>query len=278
MLDIALNAVKVALSDDARKSAASLLEILRRKPEWERDICTLNAKVPKSSREQALLLSELCKAKMVSLKYASATIAAFETSFVEVSNNAFEHACIEPKDVVELTLDITDGFIALKVLDPIGERFDMEKLLIEKRAALRAEPNERRGRGLLLVSELADEFQSIENLRGVKALFYRDRVVIEKIVKDGIAILSVTGGVHNPSFERRLTSLALAQEDSHLVINFRGLVIGSSGYLVILKLKELYEEFGKKVIAWLPTDSAVVLPDEIAAYTSWDEIVERLAE
>jgi hypothetical protein len=44
MFELFVNAAKFAVSDDVRKSTSAILDLIRRSPEWERDICTLEAK------------------------------------------------------------------------------------------------------------------------------------------------------------------------------------------------------------------------------------------
>src|SRR6476659_6920424 len=93
MIELLLGAVKLALSEDARKSAAGLVDFIRRSPDWQKDICTLEAKVDCDSREHAYLLGGLTADKMASLGYAHDAVSAFAYVYRELTSNAFEHGC-----------------------------------------------------------------------------------------------------------------------------------------------------------------------------------------
>jgi anti-sigma regulatory factor (Ser/Thr protein kinase) len=279
VIDLVLNAVRLALSSDARKSTSALLEFIRRKPEWERDICKIDAHVSKSSREEAMFLSGVCAEKMKSLKYDQPVIEALETSFAELSGNAFEHGCRHPKDVVEISLDITAYYVSLRVNNPKGRRFDLQAKLSQQLESLRMNPGERRGRGLLLVSELADTLEAVEDHCGAKAVFFEDRVALKPSKQEGINILKVLSGIRNPSLERRLKAAALRFKGENLVIDLRMLSWNSYTYRAVLELKDIYDEFGSKLIVWLPVrDTPLVsLPAGLGA-ESWEEIEARLAQ
>ena len=198
MLDIALNAIRLALSDDARRSTSALLDLLNRKAEWQRDICTIDARVSLDHREQASLLSGICIAKLERLKFDAKALGAFKTTFLELSSNAFEHGCVKETDVVEFIFDLTESYVALQVINPKGRKVLLDLHVRERSAALELNPHSDRGRGLLLVSELADVLEPVAKDTGLKAVIYQDRVAISVSEEDSITILTIDSGIHNP--------------------------------------------------------------------------------
>jgi hypothetical protein len=64
VFDLLLNATKLLVSDDARKTASSLLEAVRRSPEWKHDVCELSDRIDKRFREQASLVSAVAGEKL----------------------------------------------------------------------------------------------------------------------------------------------------------------------------------------------------------------------
>jgi anti-sigma regulatory factor (Ser/Thr protein kinase) len=275
MLEFALNAVRIALSADARQSTSALLDLIRRRPEWEKDACTIRARVQKSSSEESAFLCGVCLSKMTALNFGSEAIESFETSYGEISDNAFEHGCWEPNEAVEFELDITPSYVTVKVVNPKARQFDLLNILERAPLTIQANPAQRRGRGLLLVSELADTLESIEAQTGVKAVFFKNRVELVSTTVEGITVLDVKSGVHNPSLERRLTKVALNLNRADLVIDFRRWVAGTRAYWVVLNLDEAYRKYGRRLVAWLSNRSEVHLPEHLAAY-SWDDIKLRL--
>src|SRR6266496_528149 len=108
MIELIIDAVKLIFSEDARKSASGLIDFVRRSPDWQKDICTLEATVDTGSREHAHLLSGLAAEKMKNLKYAARSVADFESVYQELIANAFEHGCKhKPNGKVSIRLETT---------------------------------------------------------------------------------------------------------------------------------------------------------------------------
>jgi anti-sigma regulatory factor (Ser/Thr protein kinase) len=205
MIDILLNATKLALSEDARKSASAIVDLIRRSPEWERDICVLQAKIEFKHDEHAALLAGLAATKMKNLHFNGQTIEAFQTSYLELTRNAFEYGC-GAKGEIEITVDVSSVYVSVITENSRGLELDLDRLVRRQRELIANNPRSLRGRGLLLVEELADTFQS-DPPRGVKAVFYRDRVDLDTLDFRGVKIVWVNGGIYNPSITRRLKEL-----------------------------------------------------------------------
>lgn len=268
MFDLFLNAARFTVSEDVRKSASAILELIRRSPEWQRDICTLEAKVGRSYSEQAALLAGLTISKMEKLEFPIEATESFRTSYSELVSNAFEHACRKNKDDIKIIIDITKEYVALTVMNPRRRKFDVKSALKKSHSLLVTDPTSRRGQGLLLVAELADTFEGTANMEGVKAVFFQERVRLAVNDIDGLTIIRIVEGLHNPSFKRRLMAVASQYLENDLILDFSYWVAGSVARFVTLELKDLYEKSGKQVVSLCDPDSEVTLPDAIVA-TSW---------
>src|SRR5215467_9879335 len=129
MIELLLSAAKLALSEDARKSATGLIEFIRKSPDWQKDICTLEAKVDADSREHAFLLGGLTADKMWTLGYAKDSINDFLYVYRELTSNAFEHGCKPAsKDRVTILIEVTAHYISVSVRNPSGAKFDLRSL------------------------------------------------------------------------------------------------------------------------------------------------------
>ncbi len=220
MIDLILNAVKIAVSEDTRKSASALVDFIKRSPAWQQEICTLEAHIENTSVEHAYLLGGLTSDKMQSLGYTSDAITAFEYTYRELTSNAFEHGCRPgSKDRVTIAIDITMHYVSFAVRNPSGRQFELEQIIESQRTNLTADQRSKRGRGLVIAAEFADSLSPIENGEGVKAVFYKPAVVLRLSQLDDVAIIHVIDGLENPSIRRRIRDIAEPQLGKHLILD-----------------------------------------------------------
>lgn len=220
MFELILNAAKLATSEDARKSASALIEIIRKSPEWQQDICTLEAKVPKEYEEQALLLSDLTASKLANLEYSQSATDAFISIYFELVRNVFEYGCKKEKDKATIIIEITKTYVSLSVYNPKWRKVDVKNLLGENSDLPNNDSISVRGRGLMLCNELADSLKSISNRTGVKAVIFKDRVDLSLDVYPGLLVIKVKNGDNNPSLIWRLNSLISKYPDERIILHF----------------------------------------------------------
>lgn len=276
MIDILLNAVKFLVSPNFRSSASAIVELVRNAPEWQKMICQLEIKIPRTHSEQAYLFRDLAVAKMSSLHYQADSITAFRISFLELANNAFEHGCNKDTDKICLTIDLSDTYTALSIMNPKGAQFNFEHCLAESRTR---SDSKRRGHGLELVSQLADTFNQIEN-RGIKAVFYRFRVEFSINQIGDLTILKLINEhcIDNPSLQRRLLEAATPHFSNDLILDFSVLdALPTSLRTAILDLKDLYASSSRKVVALMPgtAGSELKLVNTVIA-ASWRDVFSKL--
>lgn len=289
MYEVFLNAVRLAVSEDARKSVSALLEFVRRSPEWQQDICTLQARVSRCFAEQGFLLGGLTASKMENLQYPKEVIEAFKISYSELLMNAFEHGCRSGrKTTIGIEIAVTSEYVALTMLNSKGVKFNLDDTIELYRTVISLNPDSRRGRGLMLVAKLADTFESTPNREGVKAVFYKDRVSFQVDQVDGVIILELVTGLFNPSVSRRLFDTAVNFLQNDLILDFRRwTTVGTKIVTKALELGDLYARAGRKIVALLfradpqeyphrePPVSAVEVPTGVVAH-SWEEALNKI--
>jgi anti-sigma regulatory factor (Ser/Thr protein kinase) len=204
MFELLLNAATLALSKDARETANSLVDALTRSPEWKKEICTIEARIPYKERERAQLLEDLISDKLKTLSYGTKPSRAFRTVYGELTGNAFEHGTKGLKDErVRLVIDISPTYVATSVYNPRGTRVDIDKWIAQAADHLKSTEKMRRGRGLLVAYRKADVLEPI-GTEGVKAVVYRDSVEIITDQHKSFKIVVATAGHSNPSFGKRI--------------------------------------------------------------------------
>ena len=204
MFELVFNAVKFAMSKDARESAASIIELVRRSPDWEKSIGTIEARISLEVRERVQLIEDLVADKLKLLAYRAESIEAFRTATTELTANAFEHGVINPKrPVIRLVIETSPSYVATTVHNPKGSGFDLARAL-ESAARHRTESqNKGRGRGLVLVTRRVDAIQMV-GTSAIKTLVYRDAVEVKTHKEGSVLVAVVEGGHVNPSLPRRI--------------------------------------------------------------------------
>lgn len=204
MFDLLLNAARLVASKDVRDSVSALIAAAAASPDWQKEICTVEARTTGQMRERLHLLEDLVVDKLRSLKYDDEGIAAFRTACRELTANALEHGLIGAKqDRIRVVLDISPTYVATTVFNPRGSPVELTKWIELGAQHLRQTGKTGRGRGLLATCRRADVVTSVDSL-GVKALVYRDRVAIATEEYRRETLVALVRGYSNPSAGRRL--------------------------------------------------------------------------
>lgn len=274
MFDLFLNTAKLVTSEDARKSASAILELIRRSPEWQKDICTLEASIKRSYVEQAILLSDLTTTKMENLHFDSEAITAFKVIFLELIRNAFEHGCKSDKDTVKIIIEITKTYVGLSIVNPKGKKFNPDNIIASNKLSLSKSPSLLRGRGLLLVKQLSDTLTTIENGTGIKVVVYSDRIQFDSDVFEGLIVITVESGFYNPALSERLGDEIAKLPQLDVILNFSDFGVGTdlSRKIIELNIKSAARQ---KILVIINDDSNIMLPSDMIAYT-WREALEKL--
>jgi len=158
--------------------------------------------------------------RMTSYRFEVESIAAFQTIIHELVSNAFEHGCRPGDTSIEVSSEITTASAKLVVLNAKGSTLASHMLLAD--GIGEPQPISPRGRGLFLASRLSD-WLLMDNPHGrgrVAVGLFRDRVVISSVhLTNGITVLCVSGGIHNPSLRRRILEEIESHEPDDIIVD-----------------------------------------------------------
>jgi anti-sigma regulatory factor (Ser/Thr protein kinase) len=288
MIELILDAVKLVFSEDARKSASGLIDFIRRSPDWQKDICTLEATVDADSSEHAHLLGGLTAEKMLNLKYGNRSVADFESVYRELTTNAFDHGCRQKRHgKVSIRLETTAHYVSLTIRNPRGCEFDLSEQLKLQRARLRDNPGSDCGRGLLMCEELADSLVGLKERDGVKAIFYASPVEIKINMIDDLTVLHVLNGIENPAVARKIGSLVEKCVGRDLLLDltrFAKNTLAMPDTAMIrtsIQLRKTFEQAGRRMVVMVSPRAddrifSLGLFDPSVICSSLDEALQRL--
>jgi len=234
---------------------------------WQPGRCVLESGIHRDEAEAATSLREIVVSKLEQAQYPGDVVDSFRVVFVELTRNAFEHGCQRGEDQVYVVVDLDCSNCSLTVANPEGVTIDVDSIIRRQRIVLARNDMRLRGRGLLMVEDLSDELRSVQNGTAVRAVLDRVPVSFSVSSEDGVAIIDVMSGVHNPSLERRLTQVIYNFLDHDLVLDLsngeRG--IGTTPISVILRLAALCRKHGRKIVAIVPRNCAAFVPGALRA-------------
>lgn len=278
MFEIFLNTAKFITSDDVRKTTSSLIDMIHQSPEWQKDICTMNANIQNKYIEQAIFLLDLTISKMQNMEFKEVSIDDFKIVFFELIRNAFNHGCKEDKDEVKITIEITKTFVSLIVINPKKRRFFIEPIIRTNSRKLQINPNILSGRGLLLVKQLTDSFIMVNDNTGVKIVIYSDRVILKTDIIEDLIILNIEGGFYNPSLSRKLLNEIINTPPYDIVINLNKLSPDTEISTNVIRIN-LNLGSSRKVVILIDECnlSKTMLPKEITA-TSWAGALKKIGK
>ncbi len=220
-------------------------------------------------RSRLYSYSVLSASKMQELDYSNDVIDSFRTAFSEATANSFEHACAIDSDVIKVMVEVSDAYTCFSIVNPKRRKFNIKGLLRKTSKEIEYNPRLRRGRGLLLISDLSDQLSSIEKDTGIKAVIERSRIAFDVNEIDGLVVLALLQGIHNASFSRRVMALIRMHSDKNVLLDFsRWRTAGSAVYFMTLEAESLLLQSKRKVVALLMPDqgnyvSPTRLPDEL---------------
>jgi anti-sigma regulatory factor (Ser/Thr protein kinase) len=225
------------------------------------DVTHTKAERSHSERTQSIL-----KEKMTEYSYRSATINSAQTTLTEALNNAFEHACQANSDGVRVLFDVDVHRTRVTVLNPDGRRVEVPDLLQTASRQLQNNKRMTRGRGLLLMSELADDLLQASAGDGITAVFERDSVEYRVQEVGDVVVASLMSGPRNVSLTRRTQRILEAASGKNVLLDFGAWAqpIQTVMWTVILSAETLAIAKGCKVVALLARSTAEVLPNFLA--------------
>lgn len=282
MFEILLNAAKVAVSKETRKCANLVISALTQSPEWQRELCTIEARISCGEAERLRLLKDIVLKKLQELAYKDLSCRNFDTVFEELTRNALEYGTRKSKGFIRLVIEVSPVYISLEVYNQRAVPVDIPGWIKTAIAHLSTTKKLQRGRGLVLAYRRADSLQEI-NHSGVKAVIYKNAVDIRTISLEHADIVVVCSGKSNPSFSRRLRECLqkVAAENVILCLNPRELMKGETKKLIGSTGKGLVEALDsekkgtKERHEWACSDSDIIFGALSSLGTGSEERTEK---
>ena len=261
MIEVFINAVKLLVSPDARTAGSAIVDLIRRTPEWQKGIAELEVHVSCDAFETAHLIRDLCVEKLQTFHYPSSAIAAFGTVFEELSRNAIEHGCVDKTGAaIAIVIASSKTYVSLQIRNAKGIKFNLSDALLLQRTKLTAQPSASRGRGLLMVDDLADEFSALPRRDGVKAVVYADRVELHVFENADVAVVALGTGLFNPSCVRRVETMVRTLSHPFLILDFTSFTSHDSSSVFIGTVLRLEAQLAASDRRLLGVDPAVSVP------------------
>jgi anti-sigma regulatory factor (Ser/Thr protein kinase) len=241
--------------------------------------------ISKQEKERTELFKKIGIEKAIELDYKIETTEAISITFGELVDNAFQHGCLSANDNIKIKFEITTEYIALNVSSPSIIEFDLKDKISECIYNLEVNPFQKRGRGLVYINELSDEFSLLDK-NTFKVVFYNDNCdFLIREIDSTLILIDVVSGIENPSFSKKLTYIVnhLSSNDyTEVILSFRAFTQSRRSTVIVtitIELSELLASQNKKFVAILRGGdgllSKVKLPNLISTY-SWIEALNRI--
>jgi anti-sigma regulatory factor (Ser/Thr protein kinase) len=124
-----LEFLRLLVSKDTRETAKEVLRLVKRSPEWKKDIVLLEGKFPAGEEEHAKVMTSQAMRLLASKKFGNEQIQRARFVSLELIRNAFEHGLKRDQDgQIQVRIEVSSDFYRIGVTDP-GSGFDLAEEL-----------------------------------------------------------------------------------------------------------------------------------------------------
>jgi anti-sigma regulatory factor (Ser/Thr protein kinase) len=117
--------LKMLLSKETRETAGEILKLIKRSPEWKKDLVIAEGKFSSSNKEQVQVLISHAVRLLAGKKWDDEEIQRGRFVSLELLRNAFEHGLKqEPKGEIQVKIEVSSNFYRIDIIDP-GHGFDL---------------------------------------------------------------------------------------------------------------------------------------------------------
>lgn len=120
-----LELLKMLLSKETYETTGEILRLIKRSPEWKKDLVIVEGKLSLSNKEQVQVLISHAVRLLASKKWDNEEIQSSRFVSLELVCNAFEHGLKqEPKGKIQVKIEVASNFFKIDVTDP-GPGFNL---------------------------------------------------------------------------------------------------------------------------------------------------------
>jgi anti-anti-sigma factor len=190
--DMFIEIAKLLFQKDTRDAFKELVALIRKKPEWQADLITLDEKLKYADEERAGILVQFLREALLQKQWEAKRAGVAEFVIQEVVDNAFHHG--KPADgsgVVRINATLSSAWVSCRVTDA-GPGFDLAQVL-EQQA--KSEPS-----GLTRIRQLAAKLLQ-DGRNTIEVMVRATPGAIDVAVIDGIQVVSLRGRVREELFD-----------------------------------------------------------------------------
>lgn len=262
-----IDIAKLLFQKDTRDAVKELVDLLRKKPEWQADLITLDEKLKYADEARAGILVQFLREALLQKQWEAKRAGVAEFVIQEVVDNAFQHG--KPVDgsggVVRINAALSSAWVSCRVTDA-GPGFDLAQVL-EKQAA--GEPG-----GLTRIRALASKLLQ-EGRNTIEVMVRSTPGVIDIAVIDGIQVVTMRGRVREElfDFDAELARIrgALDRTTDVLIDLSDAEYISSRGLRLLTFLHRHTQANGRKSVLVFKANTALA---EILQISRYDKVFE----
>lgn len=259
-----IDIAKLLFQKDTRDALKELVALIRKKPEWQADLITLNEKLGYTDEPRAGVLVQFLREVLLKKEWPPKRAGVAEFVIQELVDNAFHHG--KPADgssgAVRINATLTSSWVSCRITDD-GPGFDLAQTL-EQQA--RGEPS-----GLSQIRELASKL--VQDGRNTVEVVVRNTLgAIEVMVIDGIQVVSMRGRLGaefdlDAEFSRIEAAL---DPGAPLLIDLSDAqYVASKGLRLLALIHRRNQALGQQSVLVVTVDSAIA---EIVRISRYDKI------
>lgn len=259
---------KLLFQKDTRDALKELVELIRKKPEWQADLITLDEKLQYADEARAGILVQFLREALLQKEWQAKRAGVAEFVIQEIVDNAFHHG--KPADgssgKVRVNATLTSAWVSCRVTDA-GAGFDLARTLEQQQAS--GEPG-----GLTRVRQLASKLVQ-EGRNTIEVMVRTTPGAIDVVVIDGIQVVNMRGRVGRDEFDLDAEFLrirsALDPAAAVLVDLSDAEYVASRGLRLLTLLDRGNRSDGRKSVLVVKPDTAVA---EILHLSRYDKVFE----
>ena len=260
-----IDIAKLLFQKDTRDALKELVALIRKKPEWQADLITLNEKLGYQDEPRAGILVQFLRELLLKKEWPPKRAGVAEFVIQELVDNAFHHG--KPADgssgAVRINATLTSSWVSCRITDD-GPGFDLAQTL-EQQA--RGEPS-----GLSQIRELASKL--VQDGRNTVEVVVRNTLgAIEVMVIDGIQVVSMRGRLGQAEFdlgaEFSRIEAALDPGAPLLIDLSDAQYVASKGLRLLALIHRRNQALGQQSVLVVTADSAIA---EIVHISRYDKI------
>jgi anti-sigma regulatory factor (Ser/Thr protein kinase)/anti-anti-sigma regulatory factor len=260
-----IDIAKLLFQKDTRDALKELVALIRKKPEWQADLITLNEKLGYTDEPRAGVLVQFLREVLLKKEWPPKRAGVAEFVIQELVDNAFHHG--KPADgssgAVRINATLTSSWVSCRITDD-GPGFDLAQTL-EQQA--RGEPS-----GLSQIHELASKL--VQDGRNTVEVVVRNTLgAIEVMVIDGVQVVSMRGRLGQAEFdldaEFSRIEAALDPGAPLLIDLSEAQYVASKGLRLLALIHRRNQALGQQSVLVVTPDSAIA---EIVRISRYDKI------